>query len=84
MTQLLLGNVEENVRDDEINEFLQRYGFPPFDSIERVPAGSGQPIALLRFGDLSSEALNLLRSRIHNMFWKEHTISAQILPERQD
>jgi hypothetical protein len=84
MTQLLLGNVEENVRDDEINEFLQRYGFPPFDSIERVPAGSGQPIALVRFSDLSSEALNLLRSRIHNMFWKDHTISAQILPERQD
>jgi hypothetical protein len=53
-------------------------------SIERVPAGSGQPIALLRFSDLSSEALNLLRSRIHNMFWKDHTISAQILPDRED
>ncbi|MBB5462444.1 RNA-binding protein [Paraburkholderia sp. Cpub6] len=83
MAELLLGNVEETVSDEELDEFLQRYGFPPFDSIERVPAGSGQPIALLRFSDLSSEALNLLRSRIHNMFWKDRTISAQILPERE-
>lgn len=83
MAELLLGNVEESVPNEEINEFLQRYGFPPFDSIERVPAGSGRPIALLRFSDLSSEALTLLRSRIHNMFWRDHTISAQIMLERE-
>lgn len=84
MAELLLGNVEESVTDEELSAFLQRYGFPPFNSIERVPAGSGQPIALLRFSDLSSAALNLLRSRIHNTFWKGHTISAQILPDRDD
>jgi hypothetical protein len=84
MVELMLGNVEESVADEEINDFLQRYGFPPFDSIERVPAGSGSPIALLRFSDLPLEVLNLLRSRIHNVFWREHTISAQILPERED
>ncbi|BCG05466.1 hypothetical protein PPGU19_100340 (plasmid) [Paraburkholderia sp. PGU19] len=84
MAELLLGNVEECVTDEELSEFLQRYGFPPFDWIERVPAGGGSPIALLRFNDLSPEALNLLRARIHNMFWKDHTISAQMLPERED
>jgi len=84
MVEFMLGNVEESVADEEIKEFLQRYGFPPFDSIERVPAGSGSPIALLRFSDLPSEVLNLLRSRIHNMFWKGHTISAHILPDRED
>lgn len=36
------------------------------------------------FSNLSAEALNLLRSRIHNMFWKNHTITAQILLERED
>ncbi|AXE95037.1 RNA-binding protein [Paraburkholderia sp. 22099] len=84
MAELLLGNVEESVLDEEISEFLQRYGFPPFDSIERVPAGIGRPVALLMFSNLSAEALNLLRSRIHNMFWKNHTITAQILLERED
>ena len=84
MVELLLGNVQDTVSDGEINEFLQRYGFPPFDSIERVPAGSGSPMALLRYSDLTPEVLNVLRSRIHNMFWKDHTISAQILPERED
>lgn len=84
MAELLLGNVEDSVPDEEITEFLERYGFPPFDSIERVLAGSGRPIALLKFSDLPSEALNLLRSRIHNMFWKDRTISAHILLERDD
>ena len=84
MAELLLGNVEESVLDEEISEFLQRYGFPPFDSIERVPAVIGRPVALLMFSNLSAEALNLLRSRIHNMFWKNHTITAQILLERED
>lgn len=84
MAKLLLGNVEEGVPDEEIREFLQRYGFPPFDSIERLPAGSGSPLALLGFGDLTPEALDLLRSRIHNMFWREKRISAQMLPQRRD
>ncbi|KXU83873.1 hypothetical protein CI15_25425 [Paraburkholderia monticola] len=83
MAELLLGNVDESVADEEISEFLQRYGFPSFDSIERVPEGIGRPLALLRFNNLSSEALNLLQSRIHNMFWKDHTISAQILRDRE-
>lgn len=84
MAELLLSNVQDSVADEEINEFLQRYGFPPFDSIERVPAGSGSPVALVRFSDLRSEVLDVLRSRIHNVFWREHTISAQILLERED
>jgi hypothetical protein len=84
MAELLLGNVEESVPDEEINAFLHRYGFPPFDSIERVPVATGQPLALLRFSGLSPEGLRLLQSRIHNVFWKEHTISAQIFREREE
>ena len=40
-------------------------------------------MARLSYSDLIPEALNVLRSRIHNLFWKDHTISAQILPERK-
>ena len=62
MAELLLVNVEEHARDDEVGAFLTRYGFPLFDSIERVPAGIGNPIALLRFSTLSSVALYVART----------------------
>ncbi|NLA17822.1 hypothetical protein GPU89_11690 [Burkholderia cepacia] len=43
MAELLLVNVEEHARDDEVGAFLARHGFPLFDAIERVPAGIGTP-----------------------------------------
>ncbi|WP_063619605.1 hypothetical protein [Paraburkholderia mimosarum] len=34
-------------------------------------------MALLSYSDLTPDALNVLRSRIHNLFWKNHAIGAQ-------
>ncbi|MGF6660775.1 hypothetical protein QF000_002420 [Paraburkholderia atlantica] len=82
--EVLPGNVRDRIADDEINEFLQRYRLPLFDSIERVPAVSGSPMALLRFIDLASEVLDALMLRIRNMFWRGHTISAKVLLVRDD
>ncbi|MGZ2747603.1 RNA-binding protein [Burkholderia stagnalis] len=84
MAELLLVNVEEGAGDDEVGAFLKRHGFPLFDSIERVPAGIGNPIALLRFDTLSSVALYSLRERIDHISWKGRSIRAHILPHRMD
>lgn len=84
MAELLLVNVEEHARDDEVGAFLKRHGFPLFDSIERVPAGIGDPIALLRFSTLSSVALYTLRARIDHISWRGRSIRAHILPDRKD
>ncbi|VWB62742.1 RNA-binding protein [Burkholderia lata] len=84
MAELLLVNVEEHARDDEVGAFLTQYGFPLFDSIERVPAGIGNPIALLRFSTLSSVALYTLRARIDHISWRGRSIRAHILPDRKD
>src|SRR5258707_190754 len=36
MTRLLLGNIEADTSDDEIREFLEKYGFSAFDEIEHT------------------------------------------------
>ncbi|AKM42767.1 hypothetical protein WR30_32040 [Burkholderia contaminans FFH2055] len=83
MAELLLINVEEHAGDDEVGAFLKRHGFPLFDSIERVPAGIGAPIALLRFNTLSSVAIYTLRDRIDHISWRGRSIRAHILPDRK-
>ncbi len=84
MAELLLGNIDETLSDEEIGEFLIRYGFPRFDAIQRLPGAGSRPGALLTFNDVNPSSLRTLQSRIHNMYWKKHLISAQILPERDE
>ena len=83
MADLLLGNIDEHVTDAEINEFLERYGFPPFDAIQRIE-GAGRPAALLTVHSASEEGLRKLQGRILNLFWREHTISAQVMPPARE
>ncbi|WP_322062898.1 RNA-binding protein [Paraburkholderia sp. J63] len=80
MAELLLGNVEESVSDDEINAFLQKYGFPPYDNIQRVAGAGSRPAALLHYANVTDEVLRMLQPRVHNMFWNNRTISVQVLP----
>lgn len=84
MAELLLGNVEESVTDEEIGEFLIRYGFPQFSEIRRVPGAGSRPAALVIFDDVSAEGLRILQSRIHNLYWKNRTITALLLPTRDE
>ncbi|KAA1000948.1 RNA-binding protein [Paraburkholderia panacisoli] len=84
MAELLLGNVEESVTDEEIGEFLIRYGFPQFSEIRRVPGAGSRPAALVIFNDVTADGLRILQSRIHNLFWKDRTISALLLPTRDE
>ncbi|WP_321883713.1 RNA-binding protein [Paraburkholderia bannensis] len=83
MAELLLGNVEEDTPDEEINAFLQKYGFPPYDEIQRIE-GAGRPAALLKYTHLTDDFLRTLQPRIHNIFWHNRTISAQVVPVREE
>ena len=82
MAELLLGNVESGTSDDEIKAFLVKYGFPAFDGIEHMPGDGSRPAVLLTFNDVAPETLRSLQPRIQNMFWKNRTISAQVMDER--
>ncbi|TDN57793.1 RNA-binding protein [Paraburkholderia sp. BL10I2N1] len=85
MADLWLANVEADTSEDEIKEFLGRYGFPPFDRIQYVPGTGERPAVILTFSEASEEALRLLQPRVHNLFWRNRTINVQVMPpERED
>lgn len=84
MAELLLGNVDENIADEEIGEFLIRYGFPQFSSIRRLPGAGSRPGAVVSFDDIPADRLRVLQLRVHNLFWKSHTITALLLPDRDE
>ncbi|CAB3926462.1 hypothetical protein LMG26858_05871 [Achromobacter anxifer] len=81
MAKLLINHIEESTSDEEIRNFLVKYGFPAFDQIERVPSAGERPAVLLTFRGASPEDLRVLLPRIHQIFWKSHTIAALIMRE---
>lgn len=81
MADLMIGNIEEGTSDDEIREFVTKYGFPAFDEIKHVPGTGSRPGVLLTFNDLDEAALRALQPRIQNMFWKGRTINVSIMRE---
>ncbi len=84
MADLLIGNIEDGTSDDEIREFLVKYGFPVFDRIRQMPGDGSRPAVLLTFNDTEPAALRLLQPRIHHMFWKNRTINVIVMQERSD
>jgi len=79
MAELFLDNVDSDVSNEEIREFLVRYGFPRFDAIEHVSGDGAHPAVLLIFNDVPPEALHKLQPRIQNVFWKNRRINAMVM-----
>jgi hypothetical protein len=79
LAELLINPVEESTSDEEIRNFLIKYGFPSFDRIERVPGAGERPAVLVAFDDCSAAALRTLLPRFHQVFWKNHTISVLVM-----
>jgi hypothetical protein len=84
MGELWLSNIQKETTDDEIRQFLCGYGFPSFDWIQRIDGTGERPAALLGFNDVQGYALRGLQSRVHNLYWKNRTVTVQILPERYE
>jgi hypothetical protein len=82
MVHLMLGNIEPGTSDDEIREFLMKYGFPPYDEIEHVPGEGSRPSVALTFNSLDPEILRKLQPRIHDLFWKNRRVTARVLRDR--
>jgi hypothetical protein len=76
MADLWVGNVETSTSEDEIREFQERYGFPPFDAIQYVPGTGENPGVILSFSKVNEEALRILQPRVHNLFWKNRSIAS--------
>ncbi|HZZ10981.1 MAG TPA: RNA-binding protein [Paraburkholderia sp.] len=81
MADLVIGNVDEDTSEEEVREFLMKYGFPSFDKMQPVPGTGSRPGLLLTFNDLDEVALRALQPRIQNMFWKNRTINVSVMRE---
>ncbi|MBS1190499.1 MAG: hypothetical protein H6R10_2291 [Rhodocyclaceae bacterium] len=84
MGELWVGNVDSGASDEEIKNFLVKYGFPPFDDIEHIPGDGSRPAVRLTFRNASPEALRRLQPRVHDMFWKNRRINVQVLAPQSD
>ena len=80
MAHLFLVNVDAS--EEELQEFLARYGFPQCEAIQHFPGNGFQPAVLLYFQGHSSYALRQLQPRINYLFWKRRRINAIVPTER--
>jgi hypothetical protein len=79
MARLWIANLPE-AGDDEIDEFLQKYGFPSFDAITRVPGDGTRPAAIIDYPDLTDDMLGRLAPRVNDMAWRERKLFANAMP----
>lgn len=82
MPRLMLANLAPDTTDEEIRDFLVKYGFPAFDEIEHEPGDGSRPAVLLTFRTMEQTDMFNLQKRVHDMFWKQRKISARILQDR--
>ncbi len=79
MAALLINQVEDTTSDEDVRAFLVKYGFPAPDAVKRVPSEGDRPAVLVTFDSVTEPELQALLPRIHQMFWKNHTISALVM-----
>jgi hypothetical protein len=80
MASLWLTHLPGDITDDEIAEWLEKYGFPRCDEILRVPGDGSRPGAVVTFADLDEETLRRLQPRVDGMFVRNSTIRAHVAP----
>lgn len=78
--RVLIGNLAPESTDEELKAFLVKYGFPPFDEIERYPGDGSRPAALLRFNGTLCLDLEPFAARVRGVFWKGRTLEIDVLP----
>ncbi|KRC80559.1 hypothetical protein D3C87_366510 [compost metagenome] len=79
MAALLINHVDDSTSDDDIRTFLLKYGFPSLDRVQRVPSEGGRPAVLVTFNSATEPELQALLPRIHQVFWKKHTVTALVM-----
>ena len=74
MAKLWISNLPPDASDDELDEFLQKYGFPSFDSIERMLGDGTRPAAMLVYTSIDEEMLRRLQPRVHQVMWRDRKL----------
>lgn len=69
--KLWIGNIASGTRDEELKEFVNKYG-PGLacTTLQRVEGDGSRPAARLEFDNPPLGALEQLSLRLHGMYWK--------------
>ena len=79
--KLWIGNVAPGTSDDELREFLKKYGIDTVASIERVEGDGSRPAAVVEVA-ATPDALMKVTQRLNGMFWKGRTLVVQTTTQR--
>lgn len=79
MAKLWIGNLAPEVTDDDLLAFLAKYGFPEAGEIQRIGSDDPRPGATVTFPGKTSSELGALAARVHDMYWRGHTLNVQVL-----
>ena len=74
---LWIGNIAPEVTDEDLKAFVQKYGCPAPDRIERVPGDGSRPAAVLFFDQAADKAVHDAQLRLHGMYWKGRELFVQ-------
>jgi RNA recognition motif-containing protein len=75
--KLWIGNMAPEVTDEELREFLGKYGLHEIAVIERVPGDGSRPGAIISFAKTDIKQLGALALRLDGLFWKGRRIVVQ-------
>ena len=76
--KLWIGNIAPGTSDDELREFLAKYGVTTVASVEQVPGDGSRPAAVLEVAS-TPEALMKVTERLNGMHWKGRTLVVQAI-----
>lgn len=80
MARLWLNNLPPAFGEDEVADLLAKYGFPPFDRMDRMPDNANGSACVLTFDEVDEELLQRLQPRINNLFVGERSIRVHVAP----
>ena len=78
--RVLINNLAPEATDEELKALLVKYGFPPFDEIQRFGGEGSRPTVLVTFHSAFSEQLEPLVARVQGIYWKGHALEIELVP----
>lgn len=82
MATLWLEGIPPDASDDGLDDFLDRYGFPPCDTISWQPGDGSRPAALIGFEHMSEARLREYALRIDGVLWNGSRLHASVADGR--
>jgi hypothetical protein len=76
--KLWIGNIAPETKDEELREFLGRYGIDTVASIQRVEGEGSRPAAVVEVA-ATPEGLMKVTQRLNGMYWKGRTLTVQTI-----